>query len=69
MEINKNNYHKIYYESNKQKLREQQKKRNEKIEIDKLLNNLNNNFYKRKPILKLKKYNIKFDDETKKYFV
>ena len=62
-------YNRKYFEENKEKIMEQLKKSQEKSRIRKLVKQLNNNEYKRIPYSKIDKYNIKFNDETQKYYI
>lgn len=65
----KNEYLKKYYAENKEKNKDKYKKKSEADVIDKILTKLNNGSYTRTPFAKLKKYNILFNVDTKKFFI
>lgn len=74
----KKQYHKKYYEEHREKIKDQNKTalKNRKetdlykqMELDTILEKLNLNDYKRKPLKLMEKYNVKFNTETKKYYV
>jgi hypothetical protein len=62
-------YNKKYYEEHKVKMMEQMKESQKKLRAKKILNKLNNNEYKRIPNSALEKNNIKYNNETKTYFI
>lgn len=70
--LNKKDYAKKYYESNKEKMKLQtreafKKMENSEIKRNKILEKLNTNGFKRIPVKILARHNINFNEELKKY--
>lgn len=61
-------YNKKYYEEHKEKMMKQLKDLTPERERRKIVLKLNNNEYTRIPYTKIKKYDIKIDNETNKYY-
>jgi hypothetical protein len=61
----KNEYLRTYYEKNKDSVKE----KNAITYSNGVLEKLNNGEYTRMPYSKIKKYNIKYDAENKKYYI
>jgi hypothetical protein len=66
--IGKKEYHRQYYEKNKEKMKMQIKEKQPNNLRRKIIKKLNDNEYSRLPYTKLDKYNIKFDEDKKIYF-
>jgi hypothetical protein len=70
--ISKKEYAKKYYESNKDKMKTQTREAFLKMDVSdikrkKIIEKLNTNSFKRIPLKTLKKHNISFNEEQKRY--
>lgn len=66
---NLTDYHKAYYEKNKSRMIKQMKVTQRNARIKGIIEKLNKNEYKRTPRSKIEQYNIKYDENTKKYHI
>lgn len=62
-------YNKNYYEKNKEKMYKQMKEATKRKIARDIVTKLNNEEYSRFPHEKIKKYNIKFSEIDKKYYI
>lgn len=69
MTIMDKEYSKKYYEEHKEKIKKQVKEAKTREITRKIIKGLNENEYKRIPYSAIEKHNIKFNEETKKYYV